>query len=235
MPRSIDPALVVAVLALAFARNVSADEAVHQDKLCEELMGRVVQQADLNFEKSSDKIGTSARSLLDEIVEIDLGITPWPIPGMLEKIDIDGFISNDLKNIFIDNRIYSDIRFENRLRFTYAEEVGHLVLHKEEIVNCEFRTEQDWIKFREEMPEEEVSWFEFQAKEFAGRLLVPKAELIRQIQNNEAKIHEFRKVFDNNHDDLLITTLSRIICSEFGVSELVIDKRIKREKIWAQF
>ncbi len=172
---------------------------------------------------------------IDEIVEIDLGITPWPIPGMLEKIDIDGFISNDLKNIFIDNRIYSDIRFENRLRFTYAEEVGHLVLHKEEIENCEFQTEQDWIKFREEMPEEEVSWFEFQAKEFAGRLLVPKAELIRQIQNNEAKIHEFRKVFDNNHDDLLITTLSRIICSEFGVSELVIDKRIKREKIGPNF
>jgi OOP family OmpA-OmpF porin len=70
MPHSIDPALVVAVLALAFARNVSADEAVHQDKLCEELMSRVVQQADLNFEKSSDKIRTSARSLLDEIVEI---------------------------------------------------------------------------------------------------------------------------------------------------------------------
>ncbi len=70
MPRSIDPALVIAVLALAFARNVSADEALHQDTLCEELMGRVVQQADLIFEKSSDKIGTSARSLLDEIVEI---------------------------------------------------------------------------------------------------------------------------------------------------------------------
>ncbi len=155
---------------------------------------------------------------------------------MLEKIDIDGFISNDLKNIFIDNRIYSDIRFENRLRFTYAEEVGHLVLHKEAIENCEFRTEQDWVKYREEMPEEEVSWFEFQAKEFAGRLLVPKAELIHQIQNNEAKIHDFRKVYDdNNHDDLLITALSRVICSKFDVSEYVIDKRIKREKIWGQF
>lgn len=96
---------------------------------------------------------------IEEIVEIDLGIRPWPIDRMLEKIDIDGFISNDLKNIFIDNRIYSDIRFENRLRFTYAEEVGHLVLHKEAIENCEFRTEQDWVKYREDMPEEEISWF----------------------------------------------------------------------------
>ena len=70
MPRSLDPALMVAVLALAFACNISADESVHLDKLCEELMSRVVQQAELNFEKSSDKIGTSARSLLDEIIEI---------------------------------------------------------------------------------------------------------------------------------------------------------------------
>ena len=70
MPRSLDPALVVAVLALAFTCNASADESVQQDKLCEEMMSRVVQHAELNFEKSSDTIGTSARSLLDEIVEI---------------------------------------------------------------------------------------------------------------------------------------------------------------------
>jgi len=70
MPRSLDPALMVAVLALAFSCNVSADESAHLDKLCEELMSRVVQQTDVTFEKSSDKIGTSARSVLDEIVEI---------------------------------------------------------------------------------------------------------------------------------------------------------------------
>jgi OmpA-OmpF porin, OOP family len=70
MPRSLDPALVVAVFALVFACNVSADQSAHLDKHCKELMSRVLQQADLNFEKSSDKIGTSSRSLLDEIVEI---------------------------------------------------------------------------------------------------------------------------------------------------------------------
>ncbi len=70
MPRSLDPALIVAVFALVFACNVSADQSAHLDNYCEELMSRVLQQADLNFEKSSDKIGTSSRSLLDEIVEI---------------------------------------------------------------------------------------------------------------------------------------------------------------------
>ncbi len=34
---------------------------------------------------------------IEEIIEFDLKITPWPKKGLLQKIDIDGFLSNDLK------------------------------------------------------------------------------------------------------------------------------------------
>ena len=95
---------------------------------------------------------------VEEILEFDLDITPWPIDNLLQKADIDGFISNDLKHIFVDKNIYLDSRFVNRLRFTFAHEVGHFVLHKEEIQQYEFRTENDWIHFREEMSEEELFW-----------------------------------------------------------------------------
>ncbi len=50
------------------------------------------------------------------------------------------FFSKDLNNIIIDHDFYMDQRFENRLRFTYAHEVGHLILHKDEIQQCQFRT-----------------------------------------------------------------------------------------------
>ena len=60
---------------------------------------------------------------------------------------MDGFLTKDLKYIFIDEDIYYDQRNENRLRFTFAHEIGHLVLHKKEIQNFEFRTEEDWIMF----------------------------------------------------------------------------------------
>ena len=74
MPRSLDPALTVAVLALVFASNVAAQENGQKSaqfvSLCQNLMGQVLQQASLNFAKSSDKIPTSAQSVLDEIVEI---------------------------------------------------------------------------------------------------------------------------------------------------------------------
>jgi Zn-dependent peptidase ImmA (M78 family) len=110
---------------------------------------------------------------VEEILEFDLGIIPLPKKGLLQEIDVDGFLSRDLKYLIVDADIYDDPRQENRLRFTYAHEIGHLVLHKDEIKSCEFRTEEDWIHFREDMSEEYLLWFEQQAYEFAGRLLVP--------------------------------------------------------------
>lgn len=168
---------------------------------------------------------------IEEIIEFDLKITPWPKNGLLQKIDIDGFLSNDLKYIFIDEDIYNDPRQENRLRFTLAHEVGHFILHRNEIQACKFRSENDWIHFREEIQEEDLLWFEQQAYEFAGRLLVPVSLLKKEIESNSNKIEKFRKFYNENGEELLIQAISRIICNKFGVSEKVISRRIKSEKL----
>ncbi len=141
---------------------------------------------------------------IEEIIEFDLKITPWPKNGLLQKIDIDGFLSNDLKYIFIDEDIYNDPRQENRLRFTLAHEVGHFILHRKEIQACKFRSENDWIHFREEIQEEDLLWFEQQAYEFAGRLLVPVSLLKKEIESNSNKIEKFRKFYNENGEELLI-------------------------------
>ena len=171
---------------------------------------------------------------IEEIIEFDLGITPWPKNGLLQKIDIDGFLSKDLKYIFVDEDIYNDARQENRLRFTYAHEVGHLILHKEEIRNCGFRTEKEWIRFREEMSEDDLFWFEQQAYEFAGRLLVPISQLKRELEFNSQKIKDFTKIFNKNSEDVLLQAISGIICSKFGVSEGVIMRRIRTERVLSE-
>ena len=171
---------------------------------------------------------------IEEIIEFDLGITPWPKNGLLQKIDIDGFLSKDLKYIFVDEDIYNDARQENRLRFTYAHEVGHLILHKEEIRNCGFRTEKEWIRFREEMSEDDLFRFEQQAYEFAGRLLVPISQLKRELEFNSQKIKDFTKIFNKNSEDVLLQAISGIICSKFGVSEGVIMRRIRTERVLSE-
>jgi len=165
-----------------------------------------------------------------EIVELKLGIVPVPIDNLLSRIDIDGFLTKDLKNICIDTRIYMEEKQINRLHFTYAHEVGHLILHEKEIQQCDFRTPEDWIHFREDFLEDDLNWFESHAYEFGGRLLVPKEELEKEIRNHQEKIDHFRALVDNGEEEL-IEAVSRMICRKFEVSYHVIQRRIRKEKI----
>lgn len=165
-----------------------------------------------------------------EIVELQLGIHPIPKAGLKNRIDIDGFLTKDLKNICVDLGIYMDERQINRLRFTYAHEVGHLILHEREIRQCDFRTEEDWIHFHEDFLKDDLNWFEQHAYEFAGRLLVPKEKLITEIQNHQDKIDEYRSIIGDGQEEL-IEAISREICIIFKVSWKVIQKRIRKENI----
>jgi len=168
---------------------------------------------------------------IEEIIEFDLQLNIWPIERLLQTIDIDGFLSQDLQTIFVDKTIYIDSRYYRRLRFTYAHEIGHLILHKEEIQRCEFRTEAEWKRFREDMSEDDLFWFEQQAYEFAGRLLVPKKRLVEELENQREKIAQFRTLAETDNEELLIRAVSRIICDKFEVSDGVIVKRIKSERV----
>ena len=165
-----------------------------------------------------------------DIVELTFGIEPILKAGLMREIDIDGFLTRDLKNIVIDEDLYKDERRFNRLRFTYAHEIGHLILHETEIRQCDFRTQEDWIYFHQDFSKDGLNWFENQAREFGGRLLVPRQELISEISSHHDKITEYKLVTDN--EEALIEAISGIVCNKFAVSSQVIQKRIRAEKIW---
>lgn len=165
-----------------------------------------------------------------EIVELRLKLNPIPIIGLMDQNDIDGFLTKDLENICIDSDIYENPRKENRLRFTYAHECGHLVLHKREVQLCRFRTPKDWQNFRLDFEEDDLNWFELQAHEFAGRLLVPRNALIKEIEALSSKIQQFKKLAGNDEDPIA-GAVSRLVSKMFGVSAEVVARRIKSEKI----
>jgi len=169
---------------------------------------------------------------IEEIIEFGLGLEIVPKDRLKSTIDVDGFLSNDLKTIYIDGKIYSDERYSNRLRFTLAHEVAHYILHEEIIKKSQFRTIEDWIHFREEMSEEDLNWFEQQAYEFAGRLLIPKEHLIKALEEQREKIETFKSLVSNDNDERIIDTISNVICGKFGVSSNVIYRRIRSEKLW---
>lgn len=168
---------------------------------------------------------------IEEIVEFQLKINIVPIPHLLTSIDVDGFLSNDLKSIYIDQNIYIDKRFVKRLRFTFAHEIAHLVLHEAEIRQCHFKNEEEWLQFRENMSEDDLVQFEQQAYEFAGRLLVPRNKLLEELEIISDKIDQFKSHYDENQSNSLNDAISRIICDKFGVSDGVILRRLKNERI----
>jgi len=168
---------------------------------------------------------------ITEIIEFDLKLKVITIPGMLAAIDIDGFLTNDLKAICIDTDMYMNHRFENRQRFTFAHEIGHLILHTSEIKKCRFRTPEAWKHFHEDFNKEDLDWFEQQAREFGGRLLVPVSDLESKIRAYSPKIKEYHNRTRPDKAELVKDAISRLICIDFQVSPDVILKRIDRERL----
>jgi Zn-dependent peptidase ImmA (M78 family) len=169
---------------------------------------------------------------IEEIVELKLGIEIRIIPELKTSTDIDGFLSRDLKEMYIDENIYNNPKMLKRLRFTYAHELGHFAIHKPMIEGIEIHSEEKWIDFRTGLSEYDLSRFEYQAYEFAGRLLVPREILIDQLEYNREKIELFKRQSSRYNKDELIQTVSRVICDHFLVSDQVIVKRIIREGLW---
>jgi len=124
-------------------------------KLKWEFIRQKAEEFRINYVKPIDLVPVP----IIEIVELELGIQPIPKAGLKRGIDIDGFLTKDLKNICVDLDVYVDERQINRLRFTYAHEIGHLILHEKEIRQCDFHTPEDWIHFHEDFLKDDLNWF----------------------------------------------------------------------------
>jgi len=166
---------------------------------------------------------------IEEIIELQLDIKISPKKNLIKSSDIEAALTRDLTTIIIDYDIYMEERYESRRRFTFAHEIAHIILHSSLIKKCDWTSEEEWIICREEFDETNVFWFEQQAYEFAGRLLVPLKQLGQEIKTQKEKIKKF---LENCPDiNILPQGIAYNICKKFGVSDQVIVKRIKNENI----
>jgi hypothetical protein len=86
------------------------------------------------------------------------------------------------------------------------------------------------MRFREDFEEEDLFWFEQQAYEFAGRLLVSRGPLVEEIKKLGPKIQEFKRR-GGSDEEQIVQAISRSICGKFAVSSDVIARRIKSERL----
>ena len=108
---------------------------------------------------------------IEDIVEIQLKIKLILIQGLIRNFSVNTFITQDFSTIVVDEYMYS--KQPERIRFTIAEEVGHLFLHKDWYSANGPKSIGDYLKFQEKIDGTLYSYIERQAKTFAGLILIP--------------------------------------------------------------
>ena len=165
---------------------------------------------------------------IEEIVEFDFKINIVPVLGLQREFEVEGFTSGDLKNIYVDEYIYTD-RI-TRYRFTLAHEMGHIVLHSHLYRTHRFKDIQGWKEFINSLTEEEHSWLEYQGYAFAGLVLVPKQSLIKYTNEWTKKIKDKGISMEKNWD-FAWDLITEHVAKSFEVSPDVIEKRLEKDGI----
>ncbi|MFH1702987.1 MAG: ImmA/IrrE family metallo-endopeptidase [Nitrospirota bacterium] len=166
------------------------------------------------------------------ILEFELGIEIRSVLNLREVGDVDALLLGDLKTIAVDQNDFLNERAQNRLRFSVAHEIGHLILHSDIFSKIQYSSIPEWIDFFQKIPDEEYYWIEQHAYEFAGRLLVPRERLIEKLNNAIALVE---KSGFNSWDTSGESTREYIahgIARYFEVSDQVIEKRLIKENLW---
>ena len=177
-----------------------------------------------NRYNSSDEIPVP----IELIIEKDVGVELIIIPGLREGFGVDGFLSNKLSSITIDQELFD--RYSNRYHFTLAHEIAHMFLHKDVYREIGFHNVEEWKNTIYAFDPKTYTRMERQADIFAGTLLVPEHHLqkhfshsIERLQSEGFDIHENKEIIIK----YIATALSKI----FEVSPSAIEVRINQERL----
>ena len=170
---------------------------------------------------------------IERIVEERLNLNIEPERGLLSEIDIDAYLRIDLTGIVVDYDCYMNEKYMNRLRFSFAHELGHFFLHNDIYSTFCIDAPSAWKDFMLNIPDREYGFFEYQANEFAGRTLVPRGRLLAKLKICLQKVQE-AGMLDLVATDpgALLSGISSTLCRPFGVSYKVIEIRVEREELW---
>lgn len=165
------------------------------------------------------------------LAEEKLNLNFVPIKNFKMNNDFEALLYDGGKSIAVDESEYMDDRYLNRIRYSVAHEIAHLVLHKDLYDSFNFSNIDEWIETLDLIPEVEYNWVEQQAYEFAGRLLVPIIKLESSLKDFQTQIKLFKASFPNTDNSSLREHVATSLCKYFGVSSSVILKRIEKEKL----
>lgn len=170
------------------------------------------------------------------VIEIHLRLDVIPFDNLFRKYSVDAAIVPDFSGIYVDKRSYQGLEgtppwLFNRLRFSLAHELGHIIMHKELAPNGGFKSLEDFWAWMRTYNEQRYG-IEQQANEFAGRLLVPLDRLSSDFDTFSEKIKvPFPNFWTNSS---LRNGFIESLAQTYGLSEGVIAVRLERDEIWPE-
>jgi hypothetical protein len=167
------------------------------------------------------------------IAEVILKLDVIPIPDLFADQKLDAALLPDLSGFYIDEDAYMSWErgtrwIEQRLRFSFAHELGHYVLHREEIAANRFHTMEEFKRWA--AAPSNYGNAEYQANEFAGRFLVPVEVLMREYDQHRAGFASTEPRW--REIEGMRQFIAKKISPRFGVNHQVIEVRLDREGIW---
>lgn len=169
---------------------------------------------------------------IELIVEDKLGLDIVPQPQLKQSIEVEAFISKDLKSIYVDQGTLEN--YENRYRFSLAHEVGHIILHSHLFKDLSYKDTTEYKEFIKNVDSREYGWFEYHAYYFAGLALVPKERLYIEF-NKGCKLLEYNDKEQLRDYPQFPQFISTWMAKKFIVSQIVILKRLKREGLIMEY
>lgn len=158
---------------------------------------------------------------IERIIDQKLKIDIIPLPNLFRSCGMDALILSDWRSICVDKNEYLHSRYQNRLRFSLAHEIGHLVLHKKIWEKLGIRSSVDFYWTILQIPPEQYGFMETQANKFAGFLLVAQGRLLVE---REKALNKFKKT--GLDEKFLDSFVVRSLSNTFGVSEETIKIRL---------
>lgn len=167
---------------------------------------------------------------IEETVEFDFEIELIPLEGLQDDYKVDGFITSDLKAIYVDQFVME--HRPRRFRFTLAHELAHYWLHDRLFQGTRISNVREWQRMQEAMPEEDFRFFEWQANSLAGLILVPPNQLKDHFDMTVADARERglsdEVLFSEVGKPFVLDELSDV----FEASNQVVEIRLDKDELW---
>ena len=173
---------------------------------------------------------------IDHIIDIKLGLGVIPMDGLRNNLDIYGFLTSDRSAIYIDSEMMITPKFEAVLRFTMAHELGHYFLHKDFYETNRVTSVNQWKNLLSSIDGPNLAAYEDQADEFAGRLLVPVADLEKALMNISGFLKKFQETSKPHYgkeefERIAPLYAADLLTSQFNVPFELMYQRLMRENI----